>query len=175
MLSLLDYWVRGNHCHWLYPAFQSQLDVTSARSSLETLLPNPQYSKRLKRSKGHQHTVPQRCPPQHGREAPTSRREACPFPLLLVSNCKSVSSDPVRSCNIIVGRRGLLGLLPGPAEEAFISYLPAGHRKAKSPFLFTPFPMSDAQLPIQSWVACAIPCCLFKLPPVVYTTSCNYS
>lgn len=104
-------------------------------------------------SRGHKHTVPQKYPSQHGREAPMARREACSFPLLLVSNYKSVSSYPVGSCDLM-GQQGLLDLLPGLAEEAFISCFPAGHRNAKSPFLFTPFAWSDAQLLVQSWVAC---------------------
>lgn len=131
-----------------YPAFHKISYMSaSALSSLETLLPNPQYSKRLKSSRGHKHTAPPRCPPQYSREAPKSRREACPFPPLLVSHYKSASSDPGGSWDIITGRQVFLGLLPAPAEEAFISRFPAGHRKAKPPFPFTPFPWSDAQLP----------------------------
>lgn len=162
MLPLLGFWVRGSHCPCPYPAFHRVSYMsTSALSSLETLLPNPHYSKRLMSSRGHKHRAPQRCSHQHGREAPMSRREACPFPLLLMSNYKSASSDPVGSHVIIIGRQGLLNLLPGPAEEAFISCFPGGHRNTKSPFLFTPFLWSDAQLslcnpglPIQTSLSC---------------------
>lgn len=128
-LPLLDSQVRGNHCHCPYPTFHKVSWMsTSAFSSLDTSLQNPQYSKRLMSRRGHKHKVPQRCPPQPGRETQMSRREACPFPLPLVSNYKSASSDPVGSCDIIKGRQGLLGLLLGPAKEAFVACFPAGHK-----------------------------------------------
>lgn len=153
---------------------QSQLDINQCSSSLKTLLPNPPYSKRLMSSKGHKHIVFQRCPPQHGRKAPMSRREACPFPLLLVSNYKSASSDPVGSYDIIIGRQEFLGLLPGPAEEAFISVPLLGTGRLNH-FFYLCYSLGLMLSCEQSWVACAIPCCLFKLPPVVCTTSYNYS
>lgn len=95
------------------------------------------------------------------REPPMSRREACPYSLLLVSDYKSASSDPVGSCDIITGRQEVLGLLPGPAEEAFISVPLLGTERLNHLFYLHLSPglmlscLYNPGLPVQSHVACS--------------------
>lgn len=59
---------------------QSQMGVTNSPFCSSDSSPKPQYSKILIGGRGHKFVVSHKCPPYVVREAPMSRRDACPLP-----------------------------------------------------------------------------------------------